>query len=273
MKMSRGCCYMLQVVLFIAVSGVVVDEKKIVGNEVRFKPDKTPLKDSSITWKYTRGSDVIKVIEWDNDFQTLESLNPKFKDRVELDRPTGELTIKDLQLNDTGSYSIEINNKEEKRISLVVKEGVTKPKLEHEETKENPNVLYLNCNIIPISQYNENIKWICSEGKNPLIPNPAKGKQGESITISRTENPDVCCNCTLFNEVDEKTSNTLCMKDLPASSGGLGGGAIGGIVFSVIFIIIGIILFVLYHLHDYFHKPQPSGNDLERTKGKYNPIA
>ncbi|XP_065110192.1 CD48 antigen-like [Paramisgurnus dabryanus] len=254
MKMSRGCGYMLLlVVLFIAVvSGVVGVVRKKVGDEARFQSDKTALKDSSITWKYSAGGEVIKVVEWDNDFQTEEILNPKFKNRVALDRNNGELTIRNLQLGDTGSYSIEINNKEEKKISLIVKEGVNNPKLEHEETKENPDVIYLNCNIIPISQYNENINWTCSEGKNPFILNPGKGKQGESITISRTKNPDVCCNCTLFNEVDEKTSNTLCIKDLPASSGGLGVGAIFGIVITVIFII--IILFVLYYFHDCIYR-------------------
>ncbi|XP_065110211.1 cell adhesion molecule CEACAM3-like [Paramisgurnus dabryanus] len=119
--MSRGCCCVLLLALVAVVSGV--DVKAAVGDEVRFNPDiKSSLKDSSITWKYTAGGEVMKVIEWDNDFKTLESLIPKFKTRVALDRTTGELTIRNLQLEHTGLYTIEINNKElYKRFTLTVK--------------------------------------------------------------------------------------------------------------------------------------------------------
>ncbi|XP_073722367.1 titin homolog isoform X3 [Misgurnus anguillicaudatus] len=122
--MSRGCCCVLLLALVAAVSGVVVDVKKKVGDEVRFKPDipaGSSFKDRSIIWKYTAGGDVIKVIEWDNDFKTLESLNPKFSTRVALDKTTGELTIRHLKLEDTGLYTIEIYNKEqEKKFTLTV---------------------------------------------------------------------------------------------------------------------------------------------------------
>ncbi|XP_065110195.1 CD48 antigen-like [Paramisgurnus dabryanus] len=206
MKISRGCYVALVLALVTAVSGV--DVKAEVGDEVSFKPDIGSLKDSSITWKYTTRGDVIKVIEWDNDFKTLEKLNPKFKTRVALDRTTGELTIKDLQLGHTGLYTIEINNKElYKRFTLTVKEGVPKPQLKQEETSDN-NVRYLTC------EYNAMIRWACSDGEKPQITKLAKPRQGEFITFRRSENQDVCCTCTLKNDVSEKTSDPVCVNDL-----------------------------------------------------------
>ncbi|XP_073670658.1 CD48 antigen-like isoform X2 [Paramisgurnus dabryanus] len=207
--MISGCCCVLLLALVAAVLGVGV--KKKVGSEVRFKPDITAgssLKDSSITWKYTKGFDVMKVIEWDNDFKTLESLMPKFKTRVALDRTTGELTIRDLQLEHTGSYSIEINNKEEKRISLTVMESIPKPKLNQEISSNPVDVMYLTC------EYNSMIRWNCSNGEKPQITNLEKPRQGQSLTFKKSGNPDVCCTCTLFNDVSEETSDPLCEKHL-----------------------------------------------------------
>nr|XP_055062685.1 uncharacterized protein LOC129445517 [Misgurnus anguillicaudatus] len=208
MKMSSGCYCVLLLAFVAAVSGV--DEKKKVGDGVRFKPDITAassLKDVSITWKYTHDRDVIKVIEWDNDFQTLESLSPKFQNRVALDRTTGELTIRNLQLDDTGSYSIEINNIEKKRIKLTVVEFVPIPKLKPENTSR-PDVMNLTC------ESNAMIRWACTNGEKPQITQLEKPRQGEFITFTRAEMPDVCCTCTLFNDVSEETSNLVCAKDL-----------------------------------------------------------
>nr|XP_055062183.1 uncharacterized protein LOC129445093 [Misgurnus anguillicaudatus] len=210
MKMSSGCCcVLLLLALVAAVSGV--DVKKKVGSEARFKPDipaGSSLKDSIITWKYTAGGEVIIVIEWDNDFQTLEIRNPKFKTRVDLNRNNGELTIRDLKLEHTGSYSIEINNIEKKRISLIVKESVPKPKLNQEISSNPDDVMYLTC------EYNAMIRWACSNGKKPQITNLEKPRQGEIITFRRTEMPNICCTCTLINDVSEETSDPLCEKDL-----------------------------------------------------------
>ncbi|XP_073722371.1 lymphocyte function-associated antigen 3 isoform X1 [Misgurnus anguillicaudatus] len=236
MKISGGCYCALVLALVTAVSGV--DVKAAVGDVVSFKPDiRTSLKESSITWKYTNGGEVIKVIEWDNDFKTLESLNPKFKRCVDLDMTTGELTIRDLQLDHTGLYTIEIDNKEQyKRFRLTVKESVPTPTLKQE--KASNDVMNLTC------EYNTMIRWACSYGEKPQPTKLAKPRQGEFITFKRAENPDVCCTCTLFNDVSEKTSNQICVKDL------FHGLSTAIIIVIVVIIIIGILLiFVICYPH------------------------
>ncbi|KAM3585521.1 uncharacterized protein V6R79_019645 [Siganus canaliculatus] len=70
----------------------------------------------TVTWRYNGST----VAEW---YGGNISFSDQFKDRCELNTRTGELTIKHLKLSDSGSYSVEVNNKETNRVQLQVKKG------------------------------------------------------------------------------------------------------------------------------------------------------
>ncbi|KAM3585522.1 uncharacterized protein V6R79_019645 [Siganus canaliculatus] len=70
----------------------------------------------TVTWKH--GAD--KAAEWSG---RVSVCYRQFEDRCELNTRTGELTIKHLKLSDSGSYSVEVNNKETNRVQLQVKKG------------------------------------------------------------------------------------------------------------------------------------------------------
>lgn len=78
---------------------------------------------TSIIWKHRNNAGiVVKVIEWDRDDGSFDIPNANFKSHARLDKDTGELTLRNLQLKHTGVYTIDIDSKEQrKQFSLTVK--------------------------------------------------------------------------------------------------------------------------------------------------------
>ncbi|XP_027147256.1 uncharacterized protein LOC104926232 isoform X2 [Larimichthys crocea] len=91
-----------------------------VGEKVVLRPGSAVNPITNITWRY--GPDV--AMQWDGN-QTYSY--EQFKVRGVLNTSTGELTITGLTRNDSGNYTVEINNQVTKPIQLLVISRVSRP--------------------------------------------------------------------------------------------------------------------------------------------------
>ncbi len=92
--------------------------KRAVNSETTFAPVSGSLAPSttSLTWKHRNNAGlVVKVIEWDREDDSTDIPNANFKSHATLDKSTGTLTLKYLQLKHSGIYSIDINSKEQRK--------------------------------------------------------------------------------------------------------------------------------------------------------------
>ncbi|ROI62526.1 CD48 antigen [Anabarilius grahami] len=192
-----------------AVSGDYVT--KAVNSETAFTPVSGSVAPSttSIIWKHRNNAGVVvKVIEWDRDDGSIEIPNANFKSHTRLDKGTGELTLKDLQLKHTGVYTIDINSKEQrKQFSLTVIEHVNKPRI----TKD--------CLLGDVPE----CTLSCDGGDGPSEPTITwKNSAGETlyrqnmrtITVTKSSDPENFYTCTLKNAVSEETSDPVYERDL-----------------------------------------------------------
>eukprot|EP00064_Thunnus_orientalis_P025059 superscaffoldBa00011814_g25385 len=93
-----------------------------IGDEAVLTADSEEYLITSIVWKH--GPNI--AMEWDGDNTTAYR---HFKDRGRLDTSTGALTITGLTPDDSGNYTVEINNKVTSKTELLVISPVSKPTL------------------------------------------------------------------------------------------------------------------------------------------------
>lgn len=94
------------------------DVTKAVKSETTFVPETGSLAPSttSIIWKHRDNAGVVvKVIEWDLEDDSTDIPNAKFKSHATLDKSTGNLYLKYLQLKHSGIYTVDINGKEQRK--------------------------------------------------------------------------------------------------------------------------------------------------------------
>lgn len=71
---------------------------------------------TSIIWKHRdKAGAVVKVIEWDREEDSTDIPNANFKSHATLDKSTGNLNLKYLQLRHSGIYTVDINSKEQRK--------------------------------------------------------------------------------------------------------------------------------------------------------------
>lgn len=94
------------------------DVTKAVNSETTFAPVTGPVAPSttSIIWKHRDNNGVVvKVIEWDRVDDSTDIPNANFKSHATLDKSTGTLNLKYLQLKHSGVYTVDINSKEQRK--------------------------------------------------------------------------------------------------------------------------------------------------------------
>lgn len=94
------------------------DVTKAVNSETTFAPVTGSVAPSttSIIWKHRDNNGVVvKVIEWDREDGSTDIPNANFRSHATLDKSTGNLHLKHLQLKHSGVYSVDINSKEQRK--------------------------------------------------------------------------------------------------------------------------------------------------------------
>ncbi len=85
---------------------------KAVGETVSFRLAILESSVTSITWKHKTSLPTVKAIEWDVD-DGFSTPHPRFKGITTLDKETGQITITNLKVEHSGTYTIDINSKEQ----------------------------------------------------------------------------------------------------------------------------------------------------------------
>ncbi|XP_050958254.1 uncharacterized protein LOC127159489 [Labeo rohita] len=165
---------------------------------------------TSIIWKHRDNAGVVvKVIEWDREEDSTDIPNAKFRSHATLDKSTGNLNLKNLQLKHSGTYTVDINSKEQrKKFTLTVMEPVSKPHITEECSLGDVRECSLSC----VGEFSSQstIIWKYCDGENvkELYPNERK------ITVTESTNLEDHYSCTLKNEVSEETSDPVYVRDL-----------------------------------------------------------
>ncbi|XP_067261447.1 uncharacterized protein [Chanodichthys erythropterus] len=211
-----------------AVSGDYVT--KAVNSETAFTPVSGSVAPSttSIIWKHRNNAGiVVKVIEWDRDDGSFDIPNANFKSHARLDKDTGELTLRDLQLKHTGVYTIDINK------------SVNEPRITKECILGDVSECALSCDggdALPETT----ITWKNSAGETMNRQNM------RTITVTKSSNPEKFYTCTLKNAVSEKTSDPVYESDLFDDSNTKFVLAIVTPLISVVLIIITLLTWLCY---------------------------
>ncbi|XP_051560615.1 T-lymphocyte surface antigen Ly-9 isoform X1 [Myxocyprinus asiaticus] len=234
--MLLRCCHIHKLLWILIIGESVLSDnvQKAVNSEAKFTPlsGSVPAGTSSIIWKHRDNAGVVvKVIEWDREEGSTEIPNAKFKSHASLDKNTGELTLKYLQLKHSGVYSTEINSKEQKRhFVLTVLEPVRKPYIT-KECSRSPPVCHMTCKGDVTSE--STITW-----KNSAGQTLNEQDQNMRLTVTNSSDPDTYYTCTLQNAVSKETSDPVYGRDLFTDSK-------AGIVFGIVICLIVVILTVI----------------------------
>ncbi|CAI5654977.1 unnamed protein product [Oreochromis niloticus] len=149
MKTSAG--FWLLAVLLIAATSFSQTYFK-VGDTLQLSPQPVSAEITSILWKYDKNL----LADWEKGLIDLTYYS-KFKGRTTLNTDTGELEIRNLTAEDSGLYSVEINNQVQSQVYQTVEiEDVPQPEVE---------VKPLSC-----SSASPNCKLVCEGDVNKAGP-------------------------------------------------------------------------------------------------------
>ncbi|XP_059409137.1 uncharacterized protein LOC132142975 isoform X2 [Carassius carassius] len=210
MLFFRRCHFIWILIICESVSGNGVT--KAVNSETTFAPVPGSVVPSttSIIWKHRDNAGaVVKVIEWDRVEGSTDIPNPNFQSHATLDKSTGNLNLKYLQLKHSGIYTVDINSKEQrKKFTLTVVEPVSKPYITKECTPGDVPECSLSC--VGEAPSDGSIIWKYWDGKKVQEKYPNL----RTITVTNSSIPDSHYNCTLRNAVSVETSDAVYLKDL-----------------------------------------------------------
>ncbi|XP_016300798.1 uncharacterized protein LOC107657274 [Sinocyclocheilus anshuiensis] len=210
MMFFKQCHFIWILIICESVSGD--DVTKAVNSETTFTQVTGSVAPSttSIIWKHRdNAGTVVKVIEWDLEDGSTDIPNAKFKSHATLDKNTGNLNLKYLQLKHSGIYTVEINSKEQrKQFTLTVMEPVCKPHIVKKCLLEDVSGCLLICVGEASSESTVIWKYWDGEKLHEQYPNM------RTITVTNSGNPDSHYTCTLKNAVSVETSDPVYLKYL-----------------------------------------------------------
>ncbi|XP_077061062.1 uncharacterized protein LOC143714047 isoform X2 [Siphateles boraxobius] len=233
------CSHILWILILCeAVSGDNV--MKAVNSETTFSPVSGSVYPgtTSITWKHRDNAGVVvKVIEWEREDDSTAIPNSKFRSHASLDKRTGELTLRSLQLTHTGVYTLDINSKEQrKQFTLTVIEPSRKPYIKKECVLGDVPKCSLSCDDDGPSE--STVIWKNSAGETLY----RRDRNTRILTVTKSSDPENSYTCTLKSAVNEETSDPMYERDLFDDS--IAQSNIAIIIATVIAVVLLLILFI-----------------------------
>ncbi|XP_030643697.1 hepatocyte cell adhesion molecule-like [Chanos chanos] len=192
------------------VLGVTVDEVKTVreGETVSLLTGFTGLQsDVAILWFYGPVDPNTKIVQ--SIFhrgEIITDYSDKFRDRLQLDRQTGSLTIRNISTTDSGVYKVQIINGyvSEKRFSLTVYATVPAPHIRVRQSRSAGS-----------GSSGPKCSVVCSvENGRDVTLSWYKGKE----ILNQTSSPDLSTILSLPLEIEDQDNNIYsCVADNPVS--------------------------------------------------------
>ncbi|XP_047432881.1 uncharacterized protein LOC125001017 [Mugil cephalus] len=185
-------CYLLLLLGLVIPCGAFSDIYQKVGNKVVLSPGPVTDDISNIVWKH--GPNIAMM--WSGDKITSYQ---ELKDRCTLNLTTGELTISNLTLKDSGNYTAEINNKILGTTEIMVILPVPKPTISISCNDEKTHcVLTCEGNTTGVEQVS--YYW--------TLDDMASWSLSKEINITKEE-MERFISCTLENPVSYKYSDRV----------------------------------------------------------------
>ncbi|XP_030007099.1 uncharacterized protein LOC115431007 [Sphaeramia orbicularis] len=206
---------------------------KKVGSEIVLEPDRTTSSVKTILWK--QGNNL--AMEYYGTPDSLSSYR-QFEVRGKLDTTNGAMTIKELTRDDSGLYTVEINNLVNKMINLKVIDPVPKPNI---ATSCHGDDCDLTCEGDTVRAQPVTYVWYIDKKLSQI--------KDKKYTITKDENV-VLIQCELENPVSHQQSDILhnplksTVDPVTASSAGAIIGAVVGIL--VLALCAGLVLGFLH---------------------------
>ncbi|XP_043105268.1 lymphocyte function-associated antigen 3 isoform X2 [Puntigrus tetrazona] len=220
---------------FLSQGLVFGDDYGEIGNEITLTPSIRG-KPEEILWTLNGN----KVLEYDGSEVTKYG---SFKDRVEVDFETGQLTIRKLNSQDSGRYRSEIWINKKAQVSsqnLIVLDALPEPRVTC-EMDETTNVKTLSCSVK--SQTQPSYEWIGPDVK----------QTGPTLLVNeQEENSNPIYSCTVKNKAGSRTTD-FDLKDCHT------GGVNLAVLVPVLIVILLVILLALLALYLYRRRKQKLG--------------
>ncbi|RVE75522.1 hypothetical protein OJAV_G00017730 [Oryzias javanicus] len=161
------------------------------GGEVELKPAGAPPSIKSITWKF--GRDL--VVEWEGNMTDYF----KFKGRSQLDTSTGVLTLRELDFENSGKYTPEINYMVLSGFSLTVISAVPVPSI-NTSCNENRTVCWMTCDADTARAEPVTFMWR-SDGQEV--------QESKTLQIQKDSSSMKNFSCELKNPVSQESSSPV----------------------------------------------------------------
>ncbi|XP_041637811.1 uncharacterized protein LOC121506194 isoform X2 [Cheilinus undulatus] len=178
--------------LFLSFSPSLSDQIYMaIGGDAVLSPPPMDLPIQSIEWKHNEN---IAADWYGNEFECFG----QFEGHCEVNTDTGELTIKDLNLNDNGIYTPEINYKVSSKTQLSVISRVAKPSV-----KTSCNTEMTNCDVTCEGNTAEaepiTYTWFIDGNRGP----------SNVVLIIKKDSKEYSFRCLMMNPVSSETSESI----------------------------------------------------------------
>nr|XP_055072932.1 uncharacterized protein LOC129452883 [Misgurnus anguillicaudatus] len=158
-------------IISLSINGVFGDEVKSVsvmeGDSVTLHTDITELqRDDVLHWWFDKDNLIAQINNESNLILILEVPDGRFRDRLQVNNQTGDLTITNITTQHTGDYKLEINGESTGQTFSVSVIHVYTDEMNSVSVMEGDSVT-LNTDVLDIKKYDE-IRWRFQHERSPL---------------------------------------------------------------------------------------------------------